>query len=155
MPPSIAFNNSSTSNQDRVRVASEGCSPVTMYMLTQSGLHFSHPANALWCRQKKEEQKAEQKRVRKEKADKEAADKAAAGVFRVLCLVASQLDFTVWSMSVTSNFVHTHLVRSCITAVWCGISGHQDQASLESELIFHIKFMCLQLMFATLSCCRG
>jgi len=59
-----------------------------------------NPANAFWCRQKKEEQKAEQERVRKEKADKEAADQAAAGVFRVLCIAASQLGFTVQSISV-------------------------------------------------------
>jgi len=43
--------------------------------------------------------------VRKEKAEKEAADKAAAGVFRVLCIAASHLVFTFWSISVMSNFV--------------------------------------------------
>ncbi len=55
--------------------------------------------------------------MRKEKAEKEAADKAAAGVFRLLCMAASKLVFTAWSMTVTSHFVHTSLVKFCVTAV--------------------------------------
>lgn len=55
--------------------------------------------------------------MRKEKADKEAADQAAAGVFRVLCIAARHLGFTVQSISVTSNFVHVSFVKFCVTAV--------------------------------------
>ena len=151
MPPSTAFSIGSTSNQDRVLAAGEGCSPVTMYHADPIWPAVLSPLQMPFGAGKRRKRK---KLSRSECARRKLKKKLLTKLLQVCsgCMqCSSQLGFNACSMSVKSKFVHVSLMKFCVIVilVWHLWAPKSNFSRVD---LSHFKFMCLQLLFATCNC---